>query len=755
MELAELTSFVGRVWEIEELRTLMSTSRLVTLTGAGGCGKSRLAYRVARSLSVPNPTIIELASVTEPTLLPSVVARALGSPDSGGSNPTQWLMDYLGREPALMVWDNCEHLVDACATLAATLLKSSDTVRLLCTSRQPLSLPGEKPWLVPSLSYPTGDYEGNAIDQHESVRLFVDRATAASHGFTQTPASEPAIAAICRRLEGIPLAIELAAARTNVLAPAQILAMLDDALSLLQSNERFVERQRTLESTIDWSYGLLSEADRFIFMRAGVFAGSFDIDAAVDVCCDAQIPPDRLVNGLSSLIDRSLVAANTSNTIAQYHMLEPVRQYALRLLKNSGEESMIRRAHLRHYLEVGERAEPHLFGDREQPDWLARVDQQLPEIRSALAWAFSEEPQQGARLTILLGWFWWLRAYFVEGDTWIRRAIEATANQPSLRAAALRFDGHLALRAGDNRRGMSRALEAIPIYRHLKDEEGLAMSLFMLGCAARSLGHLSRAHVLLEASLSIRDRPGSPAAGIVLGELGVLAMLAQDWQVAEARFRDAIAHQRTTGDHWGLGLTLANLAELYVRRSDWRSAAPLIAESIEIMRPMGDPFTVAQLLDYAGMVAIAAGDGGIGLRFMGAADFQRQRLQLRSTPVSRDLVESWMDRAQGILGQHAARRALEAGRETTVSESLALAEAAMTAAPGPSGGLTRREREVAQLIGDGLTDREIAGRLFISRRTAEGHVVQILNKLGFRRRSQIAGWLSREGVSAAVASKDT
>lgn len=744
MELAELTSFVGRVWEMEEVRNLTSRFRMVTLTGTGGCGKSRLAYRLARSDPPQRVTTVELASVNDPTLLPSVVSQALGSPDSGGRNPKAWLVDYLTDDPELLVWDNCEHLAESCADLASLLLKSCPEVRLLCTSRQAIGVPGEAAWVVPSLSYPAVGTNETDIDRYESVRLFVDRSAAASPGFNLTKVNSPAIAAICSRLEGIPLAIELAAARTNVLAPAQILPMLDDALALLRATKGFVLRQRTLESTLDWSYGLLSETERVAFRRAGVFAGAFDLDATAKVCGETDISPGMLLDAVASLVDRSLIIADTTGSVARYHMLEPVRQYALKLLRKSGEEPAIRNAHLEYYVQLAREAEPHLMTDPDQSAWLARVDQQLPEMRSAMNWALIHRPNYGADLATRLGWFWWLRAYSAEGRTWLDRALESCPDDWAIRAAALRFDGQIALREGDNRRGAACLLRAIPLYRQLGDEDGLSLSFLVLGAAARSTGHVARASVLLKASLAIEQKLGKSIVGSILGELGVLAMVTNRGHDAEQWFREATEHQRSTGDAWGLALTLANLAELFIRRADSVAAAPLFAESLQIMQVIGDPVTVAQLLDYAGMVAISTGDATTGLRLMGVADSQRQRLKLRLTVASRALADTWLRQGDRLVGPRSAARALNEGRNSQILVAVIAAQTALAQVPEHVSGLSPREHEVALLIGEGLTNREIAERLFISIRTAEGHVVQILNKLAFQRRSQIASWISRE-----------
>ncbi|HVS06534.1 MAG TPA: LuxR C-terminal-related transcriptional regulator [Candidatus Dormibacteraeota bacterium] len=687
-------------------------------------------------------------------MVAGVVARALGSPDSAGADPTGWLVDYVVREPVLLVWDNCEHLADGCAALAASLLKASDTVQLLCTSRQPLKVPGEKAWVVPSLSFPSSDSAATTVQQYESVRLFVDRAAAVNPNFGLTDANASGIAGICSRLEGIPLAIELAAARANVLAPAQILTMLDDALALLKSDRGLVERQRTLESTLDWSYGLLADVDRVVFRRIGVFAGSFDIDAAVGVCCLAQISFIQLVDALENLIERSLLIADTSSATAKYRMLEPVRHYALKVLKDSGEEAELRRSHLEHYLALARSAEPHLMADPEQPVWLDRLDRQLPDMRAALAWAFTIEPEKGAGLATRLGWFWWFRAYLAEGTTWLRRALAASAEHPSLTAAAVRFEGHLALREGDNRRAAKLGLAALPMYRRLGDESGEAWSLFVLGAAARSLGHFARARVLIAASLRFNERVGNAVRANLVGELAVLSMLAADWKAAEQGFRTALALQRESDDRWSLALTLANWAELRIRQGECALAAPLVLESLEIMRPIDDTFTLVQLLEYAGMITIATGDPIVGLHLMGAAESKRKRLHLQQTEASRGLTESWIKRAERSIGPRAVRKALDKGYEAQFPGFLTMAEEMLATEPKVSGGLSRREWQVAQLIGEGMTNREIADRLFISPRTAEGHVLQILNKLGFQRRAQIATWVSREGISGGTGRKN-
>jgi non-specific serine/threonine protein kinase len=752
MEVTELTSFVGRAWEIGQIRALLASSRLVTLTGAGGCGKTRLALRAAASVGrevSDSLTVVELAGITDPGLLPRAIAAARYAPEAGGVSPVDWLLEDLGTARALLVVDNCEHLRGACAELMTRLLSACPDLHLLCTSREPLRVVGETAWLVPSLSYPPEAAPADTLSGYEAVQLFVDRARNVRGEFGLTDTNAEAIAGICRRLEGLPLGVELAAARVNVLTPAQILQLLDDALSLLRLPGGLIPRQQTLAATLDWSHGLLSDQERIAFRRMGVFSGPFDLEAATGVCGGHGLAPSAVLDTLADLVDRSLLIADTSREVAGYRMLEPVRQYALARLEASDEEQAVRGAHFDYHLRLTQEAEPHFLSAPDQESWLARLGEAHPELRSALSWGFDAAPGRASDLAAGLGWFWWFRGHFDEGRAWMAKALQASHEPTPVRGKLQAFSGRLASQQGDHRKAASFYLAAARTFRQLHDDSGLAFALFDLGVAARATGRLARARTLLQAGLALERRLGDEAmVAYHFQELGVLAMADGREGEADGLFREAIARHRALGNRWGLCLNLGNLAELLIHRGDTSDATQLLAESLDIAQGFADPFMLAQLLDYAGMAAVDGGRAAAGLRLFGAGDSMRARLHTRASSAHRDLVNRWRQQAERLLGPGNAVAAWRAGEDMPAPDAVATARATLAPISARAAGLSPREQQTATLVADGLTNREIAERLHLSERTVENHVQHVLNKLGARSRAQIAAWMSRQASAA-------
>src|SRR5215210_5399636 len=367
----ELSSFVGREKELAEVKRLLESTRLLTLTGSGGCGKTRLALAVARELAEgfeDGVWVVELAPLADPTLVPQAVASTLGVREQPGRSLTETLSDYLGSKKVLLVLDNCEHLVEACAELAEALLRSSPELRVLATSREALGITGEVAWLVPSLSLPDlrrlPDIE--SLPQYEAARLFVERAAAVKPSFTLTEQNAVAVAQVCYRLDGIPLAIELAAARAKVLSVEQIADRLEDSFGLLSAGGRTaMPRHRTLHATMDWSHELLPEEEQILFRRLSVFAGGFTLDAAEAVCAGEELERDEVLESLSHLVDKSLVIMREVGGEGRYRLLETVRQYAREKLSESGEAGQASERHAGYYLALAEEAEPELKGERQ------------------------------------------------------------------------------------------------------------------------------------------------------------------------------------------------------------------------------------------------------------------------------------------------------------------------------------------------------------------------------------------------------
>src|SRR5687768_3025180 len=385
-----LTSFVGREEEVAAVRRLLDSARLVTLTGAGGSGKTRLASEIAAQSAgnfAGGVVWVELAPLLDPELLVNAVLAALGA-EQGSRPPMTALLDSLRDRETLLVLDNCEHLVDACANLADALLRECPKLRILATSREALGVGGERAWLVPGLSLAGAGASQTfqAIDTSEAVRLFVDRAQAAVASFQLTAANAASVAQICRRLDGLPLAIELAAARSRALPPEQLAARLDGSFRVLTSGSRTaVPRHRTLREAIDWSYRLLDERERTLLQRLSPFAGDFTLEAAESVCADADFDAGDVLDTLGALVDKSLVVMREAEGTARYYLLETIRQFAAERLKESGAADAVLERHARAYVALVAEAAPH-FVTRDRPLWAARVHRELDNVRLALAW---------------------------------------------------------------------------------------------------------------------------------------------------------------------------------------------------------------------------------------------------------------------------------------------------------------------------------------------------------------------------------
>src|ERR671917_1439263 len=423
---SELSSFVGREEELAEVKRLLVNDRLLTLTGSGGCGKTRLALAVARELLEgfeDGVWLVELASLADPSLVPQVVASTLGVREQPGRSLTETLSDYLSSKKMLLVLDNCEHLIEGCAELAEALLRSCPELRVLATSREALGITGEVAWPVPSLSLPDvrrlPDIE--SLPSYESARLFVERAAAVKPTFALTEQNASSVAHICYRLDGIPLAIELAAARTKVLSVEEIAARLGDSFRLLAAGSRTaMPRQRTLHATMDWSHQLLSQKERVLFRRLSVFAGGFTLEAAESICAGEELQRNEVLDLLSHLVDKSLVIMWEDRTGTRYRLLETIRQYGKERLEEVGEAAHVRERHAGCYLAVAEEAEPELKGER-QVTWLEPLETEHENLRVTMAWLLGRgESEEAARLGWALWLFWGIRTHLGEG----RRAME-------------------------------------------------------------------------------------------------------------------------------------------------------------------------------------------------------------------------------------------------------------------------------------------------------------------------------------------
>ena len=579
-----LTSFVGRERELAEITQLLAITRLVTLTGAGGVGKTRLALQAASVLQGgyrDGIAWIELASLADPALVPHVVAGVLGLRAQPDRPLTDTLVGHLRPRRLLLVLDNCEHLLDACARLVDTLLAACPTLQVLTTSRQRLGLSGELAWRVPSLALPDPGCRPvlACLAEAEAVRLFVERARLVRPDFALTERTAPAIAQICQQLDGLPLAIELAAARMSVLSVEQLAERLDDRFRLLTGGSRTaLPRQQTLRATVEWSYEALDEPERRLFRQLVVFASGFTLDSAVAVCADAA--PDSVLStqysvldSLTALVDKSLVVAEPGpDSDMRYWLLETLRQYGWEKLVEAGEAVTMQGRHLDWCLALAERAAPELEA-AEQSLWLARLDAADPDLRAVLGWCLEDDVQAGLRLAGSLWPFWQVRSRFREGRHWLERLLHADgAPSPAptvWRVKALLGAGTLAAEEG--------ALGAARTWY----EEGLVLS--------RTLG---------ETDLTAR----------LLRELGRLLTHMNEREPARVCLDESLALARAAGDQHGLAVSLYLLANWAAGPWDHQRAIAWCEESLAVLRALGDRWLMSHVLHLLGRIALVRGD---------------------------------------------------------------------------------------------------------------------------------------------------
>ena len=642
---APLTSFVGRERERADVRRLLASSRLLTLTGPGGSGKTRLAVQVAAELVVADPGgpdhpyadgiwLIELAAMVDPALLPHTVATtlslgvhesaAVGDPDVVRIGA---LADRLQTRRLLLVLDNCEHVVEACAVLAELLLQACSGLRILATSRQPLGLAGETIWQVPSLGVPDVQPASTlaALVAHDAVRLFVERARSAHPGFELHDGNASDVVQICRRLDGMPLAIELAAAVVRHLSPRQIVARLDDRFRLLASGRRtMLPRHRTLRRAIDWSHDLLSAPERALFRRLVVFAGGWTLDGGEAICDggtrdaergaserDPSSPLDShpsTLDTLASLVDKSLVLAEEHAGTVRYRLLETIRHYGLEKLRESGESESLRAGHRDWFLALAEAAWPRLAGP-DQAEWLTRLEVEHDNFRAALTWSRADSTDAELRLVASLSRFWWRRGYLSEGRDLVRRALERDSRPPSrVRAMALAGAAVLERAQGDHVTARASFEESLAIFRGLGDRWGAADVLQSLAATVEYQGDSDRAQALVEESLAIfRELDDTDGIASALGTLGQIMHRRREYDRSEVLLEESLALSRAAGNTWRVTVQLSRLGSLLLDLDQHARAVPLLEESLSLKRALVDRPDAAWVLSFLGRAAVEQG----------------------------------------------------------------------------------------------------------------------------------------------------
>jgi non-specific serine/threonine protein kinase len=677
-----LTSFIGRAREIAEVRRLLGAARLVTLTGSGGAGKTRLALQVAADIVEDYPDgvwLAEFAPIADPALVPKTVASALNVPEQPGREMIETLVDALRPKSLLLVLDNCEHLLAACADLAAAVLRACPQVRILATSREGLRVPGETLSRVPSLSLPDARRFPTPEDLvlYEAVRLFVDRATATAPEFGVTSENAPAVAQVCQRLDGIPLAIELAAARIKVLAVEQIAARLDDRFRLLTGGSRMVlPRQQTLRAAIDWSYNLLSETERMLFRRLSVFAGGWTLDAAEAVCANGGVEADQVLDLLTSLVDKSLVLTEIQTGAARYRFLETVRQYAHDRLAENDEDARVRTRHRDWYLALVEQANRELPGPRAEP-WLERLETEHDNLRAALQWSKAEKygAEAGLRLAGALFWFWFRHDNWSEGLAWTEGALARSSEAPPsapLRALAAAI--YFASQRGDQGKARTLGERGLTLCRELGDDdkEARARVLFYVGVVAMRQADYERSKALFNESLNVsHELADKMYCGLTLVQLGVVATYQGDDERATTCHAQGLAALREFGDKYGIAYALSRFArDVTLRQGHYDQAAASFAESLIVCREVGHSWISEESVDGLGRVASATGRYERAARLFGAAEVLRETVGWHLTPPDQADHDKYVASARAALAEAAFATAWAEGRAMTLEQAV-------------------------------------------------------------------------------------
>ena len=819
----EPDSFVGRERELQELRQFAKGMRAVTLCGAGGIGKTRLLLRLLAAVADDYPDgtwFVELGDLRQAELVVSRVASVIGVAQEPGVPLIDTLTAALRTRRLLLALDNCEHLIDACASLCQRLLAGSPRVQVVATSREALRVAAEAVWQVPPLALPpAGVSSPDELAGYDAVRLFADRAAAAVPGFSLGPANLASVVSVCRALDGLPLAIELAAARVRVLSVDQIAARLSDRFHLLTTGDRTApKRQQTLRAAIDWSYDLLAEPEQVLMRRMSVFSGSA-LEMAEQVCADERLPAGDILDLLAGLAEKSLIELEPDMLAqARYRMLETIREYAAARLEAAGETAGVRQrlaaytlAVAEHNLSVGMALTPAPWSAR--VDIFRRYDAEAGNIREVLGWCRDAgDAERGLRICTAISPCWIVRGCFAEGADWLDAFLAAGSGAPAgVRGAALVVRGQLALPSGEPPRAQALASQGLELCRQAGSQFWIAAAQNLMAETALHTGQIADgARLAQEAADTARQAGERWNEGYALGTRAAAAALNGNLREAQELAQQALVISREIDQQWGAARNLAGLGDVARMRADPDTARRRYLAALAILREIDAPLEIARCLAGLGRIAMDQGDlaqarahlaeclqlclnagSRIGMsrallslaalavredrpdravQLAAAVTALREAAHLPPLPGAR--TQRYLD-AAAALGEPAVAALWARGAALTSSEAaeLAVPESAAPgraahdraephpasphraaplagehpppAASGPrSGALTPREREVVDLIAAGRSNKDIARQLYISPATAARHVANILAKLGYTSRSQVAAWAS-------------
>jgi non-specific serine/threonine protein kinase len=677
----QLTSFIGREQQLAELKELLNRTRLLTLTGAGGCGKSRLAMELGVQVSdayADGVWLVELAALADPELVPQTVAGVLGLKERAGKSFTDMLLGHLASRHLLLVLDNAEHLLAACAELVRSLVQRCARLTVLVTSREHLGVLGELTYRVPSLSVPDSDQKlvADPLVAHESVRLFIDRARLQQPYFTVTAQSASAIASICAHLDGIPLAIELAAARVRALSAEEVSQRLDERFRLLTDSRTALPRHRTLRALIDWSYDLLSDGERALFHRVGVFAGGWTLASAEQVCAGDGIEAPDVLERLTSLVDKSLVMADEQAGTTRYRMLETVRQYTLDRLRERGEEARWRRAHLDCFVALTNEFHGEGIEGPRQQWWFSRMASEHDNLRAALAFATRSSPLEGLELAIKLHGFFMVRGHLTEGRQWYARLLgDFPVDGPKrVRARGLHAEAWLAADQGD--RGLAKRLlrESLALFREIGDTTTSPQrARYTLAHHAIQDGDYSEGEDLSREAVDAARAMGQGQRTLLCASLDNLgrALHAQGrWDAARECYEEALEVARELGTAFEIGLALNSLGAAEGDERHSEAALKHLAEGLRILHGIG--YRVAIIESLEGMAGVFATMSAPrrAARLWGASDALRQEIGSVRSAHESSVHERRLEPVRAILTAEEFARAWEEGRKMSLDDAV-------------------------------------------------------------------------------------
>ena len=672
----QLTSFVGRSAEVAEAKLLLSRARCVTLVGPGGVGKTRLAIETARQLAgefSEGVWLIELASLTNASLVPQTVANSLRIREQPGVAIAETIVRYLEGRHILLVLDNCEHLIQPVAELVETILHSCPDIRVLATSREALRVDGEAIFPVPALSVPGAVLSGMAseVGDYEAIRLFCERASTDVDALPADPENLAAVVEICRHLDGVPLAIELAAATLSTLTVKQIAAKLDDRFRVLASGRRTaLPRQQTLAASIDWSYELLSDREKSLLRRLSMFGGAFSLEAAEAICAGQPIAKKDLFGLLRSLANKSLINVIQVGDELRYNLLETIRQYAADRLAAGAEDTNVRVRHLDWYLHLAETASSAIHGP-DQAAWLTRLDHEQADLRKALASALSGQSQTALRLASCLTYYWVIRGHISEGREWLRLALKTPAD-PLARARGLTSAGILAHHQSDFTGTRDLMSESVRIHEQCDDPLDKSLALTHLGIALLSLGDKAAGSIALEQSVAFALTAGGTwELAAALNHLGAIRHYDGDMSARpRTELEDGLKAARAAGDAWHSTLILDSLAQVALDHMDIESAQNYWHECLTLELRLGETLGIPSILEGFARLASAQSEHQRALRLLSAAASLRSEMRIPDpSPMEQRPVQLTLSRSRAALGKSEADSAWHEGAAMTLEEA--------------------------------------------------------------------------------------